>query len=43
MKVQNGDLLADSHIILNTWKKFFSQLSNVHNVSNVKQIDIYRA
>jgi hypothetical protein len=26
VKAENGDLLADSHIILNRWKNYFSQL-----------------
>jgi hypothetical protein len=30
----NGDLLADSHNILNRWKSYFSQLLNVHNGSD---------
>jgi hypothetical protein len=29
-KDENGDLLADSHNILNMWKNYFSQLLNVH-------------
>jgi hypothetical protein len=29
VKDENGDLLADSHNILNTWKNYFSQLLNV--------------
>jgi hypothetical protein len=32
---ENGDLLADSHNILNRWKNYFSRLLNVHNVSDV--------
>jgi hypothetical protein len=32
VKDENGDLLADSHNILNRWKNYFSQLLNVHNV-----------
>jgi hypothetical protein len=43
VKDSNGDLLADSHPILNTWKKYFSQLFSVHNVSDVRQIDIHMA
>jgi hypothetical protein len=35
VKDENGDLLADSHDILNKWKNYFSQLLNVHNVSDV--------
>jgi hypothetical protein len=36
VKDENGDLLSDSHSILNRWKKNFSQLLNVHNVSDVR-------
>jgi hypothetical protein len=36
MKDQNGDLLAGSHNILNKWNNYFSQLLNVHRVSDVK-------
>jgi hypothetical protein len=31
-KDENGELLADSHSILNRWKNYFSQLFNVLNV-----------
>jgi hypothetical protein len=41
VKDENGDLLADSHNILNKWKNYFSQLMNVHRVSDVRQIEIY--
>jgi hypothetical protein len=40
---EKGDLLADSHNILNRWKNYFSQLLNVHNVSDVKQIGVHMA
>jgi hypothetical protein len=39
----NGDLLADSHKILNRWKKYFSQLLYEHNVSDVRQIEVHTA
>jgi hypothetical protein len=39
VKDQNGDLLADSHHILNRWKNCFSQLLNVHNASDVRQLN----
>jgi hypothetical protein len=39
VKDKNGDLLADSHI-LNWWMNYFSQLLNVHWVSDVWQIEI---
>jgi hypothetical protein len=45
VKDKNGDLLADFNNILNGWKNYFSQLSNVrvHRVSNVRQIEIHMA
>jgi hypothetical protein len=35
VKDENGNMLADSHNILNRWKNYFSQLLNVHIVSDV--------
>jgi hypothetical protein len=43
VKDENGDLLTDSHNILNRWKNYFSQLLNVHNVSYVRQIEVNAA
>jgi hypothetical protein len=43
VKGENGGLLEDSHNILNRWKSYFSQLLNVHNVSDVRQIEMYTA
>jgi hypothetical protein len=43
VKDEKGDLLADSHIILNRWKNYFSQLLNVPNVSDVRQIEVHMA
>jgi hypothetical protein len=40
---QNVDLLADSHNILNRWKNYFSQLLDVHNISDVRQIEVQGA
>jgi hypothetical protein len=39
VKDENG--LADAHNILNRWKNYFSQLLKVHNVSDVRQIEVY--
>jgi hypothetical protein len=39
VKDENGDPLADSHNILNRWKNYFSQLLNVHNASDIRQIE----
>jgi hypothetical protein len=43
VKDENGSLLAYSHNIPNRWKKYLSQLLNVHRVSDVKHIEIYTA
>jgi hypothetical protein len=40
VKDENGDLLADSHNILNKLKNYFSQLLNMHNVSDVRQMEV---
>jgi hypothetical protein len=41
VKDENGGLLADSNNMLNRWKNYFSQLLNVHNVSDVRQIEVH--
>jgi hypothetical protein len=43
VKDENGDLLADSNNNENRWKRYFSQLLNVHNVSDVRQIETHTA
>jgi hypothetical protein len=43
VKDENGDLLADSHNILNRWKSYFSHFLNVHNVSHIRQIEAHTA
>jgi hypothetical protein len=40
---ENGELLADSHNILNKWKNYFSQLLKVHNISDVRQLEVHTA
>jgi hypothetical protein len=40
VKDENRDLLADSHNILNRCKNYFPQILNVHNVSDVRQIEV---
>jgi hypothetical protein len=42
VKDENGDLLADSQNILNRWKNYFSVM-NVHNVRDVRQIEVHTA
>jgi hypothetical protein len=43
VKDENGDLFVDPHNILSRWKNYFSQLLNVHNVSDVRQIEAHMA
>jgi hypothetical protein len=43
VKDENGDLLANSHNILNRSKNYFSQLLNVHNVTDARQIEVHMA
>jgi hypothetical protein len=43
VKDENSDLLADSNTILNRWKSYLSQLLNVHDVSDVRQIEMHSA
>ncbi|PNF18055.1 hypothetical protein B7P43_G06939, partial [Cryptotermes secundus] len=40
VKDENVDVLADSHNILNMWRNYFSQLLNVHTVSDIRQTEI---
>jgi hypothetical protein len=42
LKGENYNLLADSHNIINKWN-YFSQLLNVHSVSDVRQIAVHMA
>jgi hypothetical protein len=42
VKDENGDLLTNSHNILNRWKNYFSQLLNVHRLRKVWQIEIHK-
>jgi hypothetical protein len=37
---EKGDLVADSHSIMARWRKYFSQLLNVHEVKDVRQAEI---
>jgi hypothetical protein len=43
VKDENGDILAESHDILNRWKNYFCQLLNVHDISDVRQTEIHTA
>jgi hypothetical protein len=37
------DLLADSHNILSSWNNYFPQLLNVHNIGDVREIQLHTA
>jgi hypothetical protein len=41
VKDERGDLLADPHKILNTWKNYFGQLLNVHTAGGVRQTEMH--
>jgi hypothetical protein len=41
VKDENGDLLADSNSIVNRWKSYFSKVLNVHNISDVRKIEMH--
>jgi hypothetical protein len=41
VKDENGELLSDSHNVLNRYKNYFSLLLNVQDVSDVRQIEIH--
>jgi hypothetical protein len=43
MKEENGDILPDSHAVLNMWKNYFPWLLSVYNVSDDRQIEIHTA
>ena len=43
MKDDNGDLVVDSHSILARWRIYFSQILNVHEVNDFRQIEINTA
>jgi hypothetical protein len=41
VKHENGDLLADSHNILNRLKNYFCQLLNLHGVSDIRHTEMH--
>jgi hypothetical protein len=43
VKDEKGDLVADSHSIMARWRNYFSQMLNVHGVSDVRQTEIHTA
>ena len=43
VKDEQGDLVADSYSIMARWSNYFSQILNVHGVSDVRQAEIHTA
>ena len=43
IKDEKGDLVADSYSIVARWRNYFSQLLNVHGVSDIKHRDTHAA
>jgi hypothetical protein len=43
IKNENGNLIADPQNVLNRWKNFFTQMLNVHEIHDVRQMDIHTA
>ena len=43
VKDEKGDLVADSHSIVDRWRNYFSKLFNVHGVKDVGQTEIHTA
>ena len=40
VKGEKGDLVEDSHRIMARWRKYFSQLLNVHEGKDVRQAEV---
>jgi len=40
---EKGDLVSDSHSILNRWRNHFSQPWNIHGVNYVRRTEIHTA
>jgi hypothetical protein len=43
VKDERGDILADPHKILNSWKNYVCELLNVHGAGGVRQTEIHTA
>ena len=43
VKEEKGDLVVDSHSIMARWRNYFSQILNVHGVSEIRQAEIHTA
>ena len=43
VKDEKGDVVAESHSIMARWRNCFSQILNVHGVSDVRKAEIHTA
>jgi len=43
VKEEKGDLVADSHSIVDRWRNYFSELFNLHGVKDVGQVEKHTA
>ena len=43
VKDERGDLVAETHSIMERWRNYFSQLLNVHGVNDIRQGEIHTA
>jgi hypothetical protein len=43
VKDEKGDLVADSHSFMARWRNYYSQILNVHGLSDVRQAEIHTA
>jgi hypothetical protein len=41
IKVERGNIVADSHSVLIRWRNHFSQLLNVHGVNDIRHTEIH--
>ena len=41
VKDEKGELVADPHSIMTRWRKYFSQLLNVHEDNDVREVEIH--
>jgi hypothetical protein len=40
IKDENGNLIADTYSVLNSWENFFNQFLNVDGLHDVRQMDM---
>jgi len=43
VKDEKGDMVTDTHTLLDRWRNYFSQPKNIHEISDVMQTEIHTA